>query len=146
MNLLSHVLLTSLFVLVPVTLASTPSVTVPIVPESTTVNVVKTFDTEVHRLALKYGQNETLAREIIKCEGLTYKTKGNNKNYNKQGVWWSSDIGWWQINDYYHKDTALKMGFDINNEWDNLEYGFILLEEQGTAPWDASKYCWEKVI
>lgn len=104
---------------------------------------VRTFDTEVHRLSVKYKVNELLARAIIACEGKHYKTKGNNKNYTKAGVHWSTDVGHWQINDYFHKKTATKLDLDIYDEWDNLEYGFILLKAQGTKPWEASKYCWK---
>lgn len=102
--------------------------------------IAKTFDTEIARLAEKYGQDESLARGIIKCESQQYNDM-NNKNYLK-GVLWSTDWGYWQINDYYHEETAMKLGFDIQNEWDNLEFGFILLSEQGTRPWKASQACW----
>jgi len=107
------------------------------------ISTPKTFDSEVSRLAKKYKQNEQLARNIITCEGIAYKNLGNNKNY-LNGVLWSTDIGWWQINNYYHEKSANKLGLDIYNDWDNLEYGFILLSEQGVAPWSASKHCWSK--
>lgn len=119
---------------------------------------VKTFSTEVHRLAQKYNQNENLALEIMRCEGQHYKD-AVNKNYHWETVgqnddgtpivaWvhWSSDWGHWQINDYYHLKTAQSMGLDIKDEWGNLEYGFWLLSQQGTAPWNASKYCWGKTL
>jgi len=107
-------------------------------PEETL--VVKTVDSEITRLASVYGQNGALARTIIKCESEMY---GGAVNHNKiGGVIWSTDIGVWQINDYFHKDNALKMGLDIYDEWDNLEYGFILLKSEGTKPWYASKGCW----
>ena len=122
--------------------------TVQIVPQiattSPTMPQVKTFDSEVHRLALKYKVNETLARKIISCEGKLYEKLGNNKNYNKQGVVWSTDWAWWQINDYYHLEPAKKMGLDIKDKWQNLEYGFWLLKTQGSSPWVASKFCWSK--
>ena len=86
--------------------------------------------------------DQNLARKIIKCEGQAYKTIGNNENYHNGKVW-STDIGWWQINDYYHEKNALDMGLDIHNEWDNLEYGFILLSRDGTRHWTASKKCWQ---
>ena len=132
MNLIPYVFASLLL------LTGTPN----IVAEGTIPKIEKNFDSEIHRLAVKYKQNEPLARKIIECEGIAYKAKGNNKNVGKNGVVWSTDIGWWQINDYYHKESAYKLGFDINNEWDNLEYGFIVLSEQGTKPWLASKYCW----
>lgn len=99
----------------------------------------------VSTLAEKYNQDKDLALAIIKCEGQAYKSIGNNKNY-KNGQVWSTDIGWWQINDYYHEKSAQKLGLDIYNEIDNLEYGFVLLKEQGTQPWSASKDCWSKIV
>lgn len=103
------------------------------------------FDSEVVRLAKKYAVSESLSRNIIKCEGLQYKTLGNNKNY-RNGVHWSTDIGWWQVNDYYHAKTAKRMGLNLYNDWDNLEYGFWLLSKQGSQPWSASRHCWSKVV
>lgn len=100
------------------------------------------LDTEISRLAVEYKQSEALAKAIIACEGKHYKKLGNNNNYDN-GVVWSTDIGPWQINDHYHEKEALKKGFDIYNEKDNLEYGFHLLSTQGTAPWKASKKCWD---
>ena len=113
-----------------------------IAPESSTMHEVKTFDSEVSRLAIKYHKDPILAKLVIKCEGLLYKTKGNNKNYDKYGKVWSEDVGWWQINNYYHEATANKLGLNIYNDWDNLEYGFILWDKVGLSAWSASKSCW----
>lgn len=145
MNLINHVLFTSLLFFTPITLASTPTLPPQIIKEAP-IQKVKSFDLEVHRLAEKYGQNETLAREIIRCEGKMYKERGNNKNYDKNGNVWSEDVGWWQINNYYHQASALRIGYDIYNEWDNLEYGFILLKSQGIGPWSASQHCWGHIL
>ena len=125
---------------------------------TTTPELVKTFESEVSRLALKYGQSEILALKIMWCEGQHYSASVNrNYHYVANGVdpsgkiyykkvLWSSDWGHWQINDYYHLRAAKKMGLDIKDEWDNLEYGFWLLDQQGTRPWNASKYCWENAL
>ncbi len=103
----------------------------------------KTMDGEISRLAKKYKQDENLARKIIDCESKAY-SRAENKNYDENGVWWSTDYGPWQINNYYHEDTANKMDLDIHDQWDNLEYGFYLMSEEGTDPWNASAYCWQK--
>jgi len=132
------------FMLIPQIVQSDSEVNPVMETQVPIINIVKTFDSEVTRLALKYGQSEKLARKIISCEGKLYKVRGNNINYTKSGVAWSVDVGWWQINDYYHKKTAIKRGLNIYNEWDNLEYGFWLLKTQGTPPWSASKKCWSK--
>jgi len=103
-----------------------------------------TFDTFVHHLALKYGQDEELARKIIACES-QYKQGNTHKNLQEDGTVWSTDWGYWQINDYWHLDEAKSQGYDIRYNWQhNLEYGFKMLKSEGTTPWNASKYCWNK--
>lgn len=114
---------------------------IPDVTRETPVSVPKTFESQVVLLAEKYGQNEKLARAIIHCESHSRET-AYNANLTASSTIWSHDLGWWQINDYYHKSEALKRGFDITDKWDNLEYGFILMKEQGTNPWNASRHCW----
>lgn len=131
------------------TAGSTPQMIGPVA--TTTIPIVeKTYDSEVTRLAIKYGQNESLARKIISCESSLYGS-AENKNYRPEFdpktdittmVHWSSDWGYFQVNDYWHEQTAKKMGLDIFNWEDNLEYGFYLLSTDGTRHWAASRHCW----
>lgn len=97
-----------------------------------------TVQSEVHRLSLKYGQNEQLVEKIIACEGRMYPK--NTLHYNTNGT---VDKGPLQINSV-HTAEMEKLGLDINNWQDSLEYGFILLKEEGLSPWSASKTCWSK--
>jgi len=106
---------------------------------------IPTMQEEVYRLADEYEVNPELAIAIISCEGARYKTLGNNQNH-KNGVWWSEDIGYFQVNDYFHLKTATKMGLDIYDDTDNLEYGIWLLKTQGVRHWKASAKCWQKLI
>lgn len=94
---------------------------------------------EIDRLSLKYDISSSTVREIIKCEGLE-KGKTNENKIN--GKTWSKDLGWLQINDFYHTGPMNKLGLDINDKGDSLEYGFILMKKEGLKPWDASKKCW----
>lgn len=118
--------------------------------DTTTVEVTS-FDTEISRLSTKYKLDETLARKIIECESKIY---GNAENKNYRPEWnedlgtttmthWSSDWGFWQINDYWHEKSAEKIGLDIYDWKDNLKYGAILLSRDGTRHWNASKWCWK---
>ena len=100
---------------------------------------------ELVTLAHKYEVNPDLASAIISCEGKIDGTK-NNQNLDKDGNVWSTDVGPWQINNYYHETRAKSLGLDIYNKSDNLEYGFILLKEKGLKPWSASRKCWQKLI
>lgn len=103
----------------------------------------ETFETLLPTLAKKYGQNEALARRIIGCESSNVATSTHD-NYNKKGILWSTDHGYWQINDYWNEAEANRHGFDIRNDWqDNLEWGFKMMRDQGTGPWSASEYCWK---
>ena len=101
-----------------------------------------TFETLLPILAKKYGQSEKLARAIIKCES-DNKPSAVGYNRKKDGTIWSTDIGYWQINNYWNKKTAADRGFNIMKWEDNLEFGFIMLKERGTAPWNSSAYCWK---
>jgi hypothetical protein len=106
---------------------------------------VKTFDSEIDRLSIKYNVSSTTAKAIIKCESTMYG-KAINENIDSSGSVWSRDFGYFQVNDYYHESTMARLGLDIHDQWDSLEYGFMLLKEQGTKPWKASLPCWSKVI
>lgn len=101
-----------------------------------------TFDGLVDKLAVKYGQNVALAKAVIKCESSSdHSRKGFNYN---DGKLWSTDVGYWQLNDYYHQEAAKKLGFDIYDWKGNLEYGFLLMKNEGLKPWEASRHCWSK--
>ena len=67
-----------------------------------------------------------------------------NYNKDKNGNIWSIDKFDWQINNFYHEERMNELGFDYDDRWDSLEYGFILFEESGTKFWSASRGCWQK--
>lgn len=112
---------------------------------STIIKPIKTLDSEIDRLAIKYNVSSSTVRAVAKCESQMY---GNAVNHNRDsnGVIWSTDKGYLQINDYYHQEPMRKLGLDIDNEWDSLEYGFMLMANQGLKPWSASRHCWSKLI
>lgn len=56
----------------------------------------------------------------------------------------AQDVGVMQINEKYHKETAVKLGLNIYTLEGNLAYGKYLYETQGTAPWEYSSKCWGK--
>lgn len=103
----------------------------------------KTLESEIHRLSLEYNVDEQLAINIMKCESQIYD-RAVNENKRKDGTVWSRDFGIWQINDYYHEEEATKLGYDIHDKWQNLEFGFLLLSKGGTKYWKASQFCWDK--
>lgn len=55
----------------------------------------------------------------------------------------SDDRGMCQLNLRYHGETAEARGLDVlGSTEDYIEYVNELFEEQGYAPWKASKHCW----
>jgi len=58
---------------------------------------------------------------------------------------WSKDIGRYQINDYYHAETAKSLGFDIYTEEGNALYALVLYNSNGTRDWNPSKPCWSDI-
>ena len=98
------------------------------------------MNTLVDKYAVKYGVSASLSKRIISCES-GFKPEAENKNY-KGGEYWSSDFGYWQLNDYYWEEKMSEMGWDIKNPIDNLEAGFWLRSRYGVAPWQASRHCW----
>jgi hypothetical protein len=123
----------------------TRTVEIDLTEEIEVEEVEKTLDSEIDRLSIKYNVASSTIRSIIYCESRMY---GSAVNYNrlKDGTIWSTDMHHFQINDYYHKDTMTKLGLDYYDQWDSLEYGFILFKNQGLTPWNASKGCWSKMI
>jgi hypothetical protein len=105
----------------------------------------KTLDSEIDRLSLKYEISSAIVRAVSKCESSMY---GSAINHNRlpDGTIWSSDFGPLQVNDYYHEAVMTSLGLDIHNQYDSLEYGIMMMKEQGLSPWSASRKCWQSKI
>lgn len=98
------------------------------------------LDGEISRFAVKYHQDAKLAARILYCE-----SRRDNSAINLSSAV-GEDVGFFQINTYWHQKTAEAMGLDIYSPEDNLEYGFYLMSKEGTQPWNASKKCWGDVF
>lgn len=53
-----------------------------------------------------------------------------------------SDVGVMQINEYYHRTTAERMGLELYDLEDNMAYARALYTKEGTRPWSSSEHCW----
>ena len=109
------------------------------------VEAPKTIESEIDRLAIKYEIASSTIRAVSKCESQMYG-EAINRNRLPDGTIWSSDFGPLQINDYYHEAVMTNLGLDIHNQYDSLEYGVMMMKEQGLKPWSASSRCWSKII
>lgn len=53
-----------------------------------------------------------------------------------------ADTGYFQINKDVWGSTADKMGINLDNPKQNIEFAIWLFERFGTQPWNSSKSCW----
>jgi hypothetical protein len=88
-----------------------------------------------------YAHTPALA-EIAKCE--SQFTQFNKYGEILRGREVPTDVGVMQINEYYHKKTAEKLGFNLYTVDGNLGYAQWLYDHQGTQPWSASQACWSR--
>jgi len=96
---------------------------------------------EVETYVREYFADVPILAEIARCES-TFRHHNPKTGSILRGVVNSNDIGVMQINTYYHHDTALKLGFEIETLDGNLGYARNLYEREGTRPWNASHACW----
>lgn len=54
----------------------------------------------------------------------------------------NSDLGVMQVNEYYHGDTAERLGLDLYTLEGNMRYARNLYEREGVQPWSSSRPCW----
>lgn len=96
----------------------------------------------VKEYAQSYFADEPVMIEIARCESRF--TQYNKDGSVHRGVVNDKDVGVMQINEFYHGDTAKKLGLDIYTIQGNMAYAKYLYEKQGTAPWSSSEPCWGK--
>ncbi len=78
--------------------------------------------------------------EVAKCES-EFRQFGKNGDIIR-GMVNKSDVGVMQINEYYHGDTADRLGINLYTLEGNIDYATYLFEKEGTSPWLASSKCW----
>ncbi|MEI6528236.1 MAG: hypothetical protein WCO10_01015 [bacterium] len=88
----------------------------------------------------EYFNNEPILADIAFCESTYRQLDSNGKIL--RGVVNKDDVGLMQINEFYHKDTAKKLGLDLRTVDGNLGYAKYLYEKEGTKPWKSSAKCW----
>lgn len=89
--------------------------------------------------------------DIAWCESnMSQDKRGYNYRFKlvdgvKTKYLWSTDIGYWQINNYYHEDRAKSLGMDIYTYEGNRDYALLLYNENGLKDWGASSACWSDI-
>lgn len=122
-----------------------PPVVAKIAPKTIKKHIVVKYTPPQGEMAeiVKYVSEQTgYPSEVIgKIIWAESKYNKNAKNINKNG---STDSGLFQINSQ-HKPLAEKMGLDITDPDDNVEFAIYLIKKNGLRDWSASKKIWESV-
>lgn len=104
----------------------------------------ETIECKITDEALAHGHDPVLTLSIAKCESEVRQFDENGDVL--RGIQNPKDIGVFQINEKYHLDDSIKIGFDIYTVDGNIAYAMHLLDTQGTRPWNWSKNCWGETI
>jgi len=91
----------------------------------------------------EYFADTPILSKIAYCESRFRHFKENGEVL--RGEITPEDIGVMQINEYYHGDTAKRLGINIYTLEGNLAYAKWLYEKEGVAPWIYSKKCWSQL-
>ena len=100
---------------------------------------VNTEDMSTEEFVRHYFADIPVMIEVARCES-TFRHKVNGEVLRGNAV--STDRGVMQINEYYHLETAEKLGINIYTLEGNLAYARYLYETQGVRPWRPSAKCW----
>lgn len=101
-------------------------------------------DTALYKERLFAGYPEL--KKICTCEsGLEQYAKGSTTTV-LRGRENPKDAGICQINEFYHKEKAVALGYDIHTTSGNVGYAKYLYDTQGDKPWVWSQACWDKPL
>lgn len=104
--------------------------------------VAPTHGPEAEAYVRDYFEDAPILVEIARCES-SFRHNDPRTGEVLRGVVNSNDLGMMQINTLYHKDTAHRLGYDLETIEGNLAYARYLYEHEGTKPWSASRACWQ---
>lgn len=112
--------------------------------QQATVAVTRSFTTSKDIEAYLHEQyfDAPILIEIARCESEFRQFDKNGKII--RGRVNPDDVGVMQINEFYHAETAKKMGIDIHTVEGNVAFGKYLYGKYGSSAWSASEPCWSK--
>lgn len=98
----------------------------------------------VEEYVKSYFSDIPVMAEVARCEShfRQHDKEGNVLRGEKNSL----DRGVMQINEYYHNETAEKLGFDILTLEGNTAYARYLFEKYGLNPWKSSSKCWGRTV
>ncbi len=121
--------------------ATIPAPAPQVIVEKSKEEISATVDTEA--FVRNYFKDTPILAEVARCEsGFRQFDKQGNV---LRGIKNNKDVGVMQVNEYYHLQTAIKMGYDLHKLEDNLAFAKnYLYAREGARPWLASSPCWSK--
>lgn len=82
--------------------------------------------------------------DIAWCESRFHQY--NNDGTVVRGITNKADIGIMQINEKYHSDEAIKLGWDIYTVEGNIKFAKYLYSKYNVQPWLSSAKCWSQEL
>lgn len=114
----------------------------PTIESTSTATTTSSFTNSktVEAYLRKEYANTPILVEVARCESTfrQYDATGNVI----RGKVNSADVGVMQINEKYHSDDALKLGYNIYSIEGNVAYAKYLHGKYGLQPWSSSAPCW----
>jgi hypothetical protein len=115
-------------------------VAAPTTGQATTTEVSTLTDPKDIEAYVRKHANKPILVEIARCES-TFSQYDQNGQV-MRGKVNRYDVGVMQINEKYHAEEALKLGYDIYTVEGNLAFAEHLYSKYGSDPWSASSKCW----
>lgn len=122
----------------PIAQASVDSSEIVVLPKEK-----ETDREEVEKMVRRYFYDEPILSNIAFCESRFTQFDENGDIHRGRAN--SRDVGVMQINEYYHLEKALELGYDIYSIEGNMAYAKYLFNKQGSAPWSSSSKCWKNM-
>lgn len=121
-------------------LTSTPALAGEVKREAEVEKVVTELPFNVKAYVQEYFRDIPIMVQVARCESGFRQWDANGNVL--LGHVDKRDTGVMQINKFYHLETSIKLGLDINTLEGNLAYARFLYESEGVKPWRASRHCW----
>lgn len=108
--------------------------------------IVKNIDDakQMEKYLRKQFADAPIMVEIARCES-TFRQFGDNGQVIRGKVN-KADVGLLQINEKYHAEDAVKLGYDIYSIEGNVSFAKYLYGKYGTSPWSSSAPCWKSSL
>ena len=107
-------------------------------------NELRIAEGDTEAIVRKYFEDIPVLIQVARCESTFRHTLSDGSVL--KGKVDPADTGVMQINKRYHLKAAEKMGLNLDDLYDNMEYARHLYEKQGTQPWKASSPCWGRTL